>query len=202
MASLAKAVTWFGPIGTLLDLVCILGHICAHTQSHTHTRTDRCACPYFVHAYVPYTTNAHTYACILVSSLCAQLVSTMRNAWFHGATTKEETATRLQGTKPGSFLVRFSEQTGADPVLGFLAISFINRENQSLQHVRIQHACGVGYRVGEHVFPALSDLVAFFHNRNEITSPCPGSPYARIFGLADAAPVAKKEVGAYGEVDY
>jgi len=136
-----------------------------------------------------------------ITSLVNTMVEAMRQPWFHGATSKEETAARLNALRqPGSFLVRFSEQVGADPSLVFLAISFINRENLSLQHVRITHSYGHGYRVGDHAFTSLTDLVLFFISRADVTRACPGSPYARIFGLEEA-PTSKREIGAYGAVD-
>lgn len=101
--------------------------------------------------------------------------------WFHGDIDLQTAQTRLAGTEPGMFLIRFSSNPGS------YALSKIIEQNneQTIVHVRISHHPSSKYSFTlddkTYEFDSLDELVKspVLHLGN----PCPGSKYYAQFRI-------------------
>lgn len=93
--------------------------------------------------------------------------------WYHGDITQVQAEDRLRGQIPGTFLVRFSS------VPGCYTIS--SMESEVINHRRITHHIGQGYRLGKHQFPTLEALVETCSRPYNLWYHCSGSRFQKIF---------------------
>ncbi|XP_060641243.2 crk-like protein [Anolis sagrei] len=114
-------------------------------------------------------------------------VSWERSLWYAGRLGRWEAASRLQGQRPGTFLVRDSSTCPGDYVLSV-------SENGRVSHYIINSLPGSGggkglFRIGEQQFQSLPDLLDFYRDhyldtttlreplpRCAATLPAPGQP--------------------------
>lgn len=102
--------------------------------------------------------------------------------WFHGDITLNESQTRLAGTDPGSYLIRFSSNPGQ-----YALSKMIENHNKErvIVHIRISHSPG-----GKYSF-VLDGKVYEYDNLEELVKspvlglakPCQGSKYYAQFRI-------------------
>ena len=106
--------------------------------------------------------NMHSWASLLqgfgpgVSRSIEQMDSSLRQSWFHGFISGAESNEALQGCKPGTFLVRFSQSKQCAFV-----IAYVDRENDVKQTI-VQATRNQGFHVagaGDEYFGTLAEVI-------------------------------------------
>jgi len=105
------------------------------------------------------------------------LKTILETGWFFGPLSGRAAITHLKDKNPGTFLVRYSSQSG------WFAISTVSPKKQ-IAHYRIEHEPGSKtFRLegskGE--FGSLIELIGAVAKSLHLLKPCEGSPYNHIF---------------------
>jgi len=107
--------------------------------------------------------------------LFLNVVNLLKEKWFHGDLSQQESEDRLSDHPKGTYLIRFSSSAP-----GCFTISHIQK-NKQVCHQRVTHVPSKGFYFREERYDTLRDLIKDQRKKHYFITPCPGSSFQKLF---------------------
>ena len=123
--------------------------------------------------------------------LLLNVVNLLKEKWFHGDLSQEESEDRLNDQPKGTYLIRFSSSSP-----GCFTISHMSK-TKLVCHQRVTHTPGKGFFFREGQYDTLRDLIRDQRKKHYFITPCPGSVFQKLFPKKDKKGAPEPAGGAY-----